>query len=67
MNSPSKNTEAGSMHFSRVSSQPRDQTMVSRIADRFFTIWATRETPVQSQFNYLGIRKAQAEYLLKAS
>ena len=30
-------------HFSRVSSQPRDQIQVSHIADRFFTSWATRE------------------------
>ena len=29
--------------FSRESSQPRDQTWVSCIAGRFFTIWATRE------------------------
>ena len=29
--------------FSRGSSQPRDQTQVSRIVDRHFTIWATRE------------------------
>ena len=29
--------------FSRGSSQPRDQTLVSCIAGRFFTIWATRE------------------------
>ena len=29
--------------FSRGSSQPRDQTWVSCIAGRFFTIWATRE------------------------
>ena len=29
--------------FSRGSSQPRDQTQVSRIAGRFFTSWATRE------------------------
>ena len=28
---------------SRGSSQPRDQTQVSRIAGGFFTIWATRE------------------------
>ena len=32
------------MSFSRRSSQPRDQTSVSRIAGRRFTIWATRET-----------------------
>ena len=31
------------MPFSRGSSQPRDPTQVSRIAGRFFTIWATRE------------------------
>ena len=31
--------------FSRGSSQPRDQTRVSCIAGRFFTTWATRETP----------------------
>ena len=29
--------------FSGGSSQPRDQTQVSRIADRFFTSWATRK------------------------
>ena len=29
--------------FSRGSSQARDQTQVSYIADRFFTSWATRE------------------------
>ena len=27
--------------FSRGSSQPRDQTQVSRIVDRRFTVWAT--------------------------
>ena len=30
--------------FSRGSSQPRDHTQISRIAGRFFTSWATRET-----------------------
>ena len=30
--------------FSRESSQPRDRTWVSCIADRCFTVWATRET-----------------------
>ena len=29
--------------FSRISSQPKDQTQVSRIAGGFFTSWATRE------------------------
>ena len=31
------------MPSSRESSQPRDQTQVSRTAGRFFTVWATRE------------------------
>ena len=31
--------------FSRGSSQPRDQTEVSCIAGRFFTIWTTRQVP----------------------
>ena len=30
---------------SRESSQPRDQTQFSGIADGFFTVWATREAP----------------------
>ena len=29
--------------FSKGSSQPRDQTQISYIAGRFFTIWATKE------------------------
>ena len=33
------------IYFSRRSSQPRDQTWVSRTVGRRFTIWATRETP----------------------
>ena len=33
--------------FSRGSSQPRDQTCVSHIEGRFFTIWATREADVE--------------------
>ena len=35
-----------SFPFSRGSSQPRDQTQVSHIAGRFFTIWATREAHI---------------------
>ena len=31
--------------FAKGSSQPRDQTQVSRIAGGSFTIWATREAP----------------------
>ena len=36
--------------FSRGSSWPRDGTWVSRIAGRFFTVWATREAPRASGF-----------------
>ena len=36
--------------FSKESSQPRDQTQVSCIAGTFFTIWATREAPVNEYF-----------------
>ena len=35
--------EWGAIPFSRGSSRPRDQTQVSHIVGRFFTIWATRE------------------------
>ena len=35
--------------FSRGSSYPRDQTQVSCIAGRFFTVWATREAFVIEQ------------------
>ena len=38
-----QNTGVGSLSSLRGSSQPRDQTQVSRIAGRFFTIRATRE------------------------
>ena len=35
--------EWAAISFSRESSQPRDRTQVSCIADRYFTVWATRE------------------------
>ena len=59
--------------FSRGSSQPRDQTRVSRIVDRHFTIWATREvikvgsqeTPgVTGKFG-LGIRDEAGQRLIE--
>ena len=37
--------EWAAISFSRGSSQPRDHTWVSCIADRCFTIWAIREAP----------------------
>ena len=47
--------------FSKGSSQPRDQTQVSHIVDRCFTIWATRE----SQKNETEILpKSHQTYLL---
>ena len=41
--SPARTLEWVAMPASRVSSQPRGQTQGSRIASRFFTVWATRE------------------------
>ena len=38
--------ERVAISFSRGSSWPRDQTQVSYIAGRHFTIWATREFPI---------------------
>ena len=38
---------------SRRSSWPRDQTQVSRIAGRHFTVWATREALTSSEFSFL--------------
>ena len=38
--------------FSRGSSQPRDRTLVSRIVDRRFTIWATREVQWSIKVNH---------------
>ena len=43
--------------FSRGSSQPRDQTQVSRIADGFFTIWATKEAHSPKRVNKLPPQK----------
>ena len=46
------------MTFSRRSSQPRDWTQVSRIASRFFTIWATREAQVNcTSIKYIKKKK----------
>ena len=49
-NSPGHNTGVA-VPFSRVYSQPRDRTQVSRIAGRFFTSWAAREAQVQSRYS----------------
>ena len=44
-----------SVPFSRGSSWPRDQTQVSCIAGRFFTIWATREALYMYVYVYMYI------------
>ena len=45
--------------FSRGSSQPRDQTCVSCTVGRFFTVWATGETPLFSISCQLALRQVQ--------
>ena len=42
--------EWAAISFSRGSSQPRDQTQVSRTAGRRFTIWAARESSTLHEF-----------------
>ena len=44
------------MPLSRGSFQSRDWSQVSRIAGRFFTIWATRETPALPIFHKWSLR-----------
>ena len=39
--------------FSRGPSWPRDQTQVSRIVDRGFTVWATREVRISCKYTYI--------------
>ena len=53
--------EWGAIPFSKGSSWPRDPTQVSCIADRFFTIWATREA--QLRFSVLALDKSGSEDL----
>ena len=45
-NSPGQNTGVGILGES---SEPRDQTQVSRVAGRFFTSWVTREAQQKKQ------------------
>ena len=49
-NSSCKNTGVDCHCLLRVSSQPRDRTLVSCIAGRFFTVWATREACSGDEF-----------------
>ena len=58
--------EWAAISFSRGSSQPRDRTRVSCIADRCFTIWATREAQKFSVgSNSLQISKQRVFSVLK--
>ena len=50
---PARILEWVAFPFSRGSSQPIDQTQVSRIASRFFTSWASRE-PKKSELSSLS-------------
>ena len=45
-----QNTGVGSLSLLQGSSQPRDQTQVSCITGRFFTVWATREAHVYTTY-----------------
>ena len=47
-----KNTAVGCHALLQGSSQSRDQTQVSCIAGKFFTVWATTETYIGSQILY---------------
>ena len=51
--------EWAAISFSRGSSQPRDRTWISCIADRRFTVWATREAlggyTLNKRYNILSI------------
>ena len=62
MHGISKGLEWAAISFSRGSSQPRDRTRVSCIADRCFTIWATREAHLKV---YLWVIYTNSPSLLK--
>ena len=41
--------------------QPRDQTQVSCFADRFFTVWATREAQYKGSLFYMPIPREEGQ------
>ena len=49
--------------FSKGSSWPRDQILVSCIAGRFFTVWATREAPPKI-YIYMATDSSNMAYIL---
>ena len=60
--------------FSRGSSQPRDRTWVSCIADRCFTVWATREahsrtdaTQIYTENNFLDFLSSNSSIMNQTS
>ena len=51
------------MPSSRGSSQPRDQTQFSRMAGRFFTIWATIKAHIQGEYTLLKTKELLGMYI----
>ena len=49
--------------FSRASSRPRDQSQVSCLAGRFFTVWATREGRIFSGSNWAVVWRGREKIL----
>ena len=47
--------------FSRRSSRPRDWTGVSHIADRFFTVWATRDVSLYRKAFFHWLKNSQSK------
>ena len=56
---PSKNTRVRCHALSRGSSQPRDWTHVSLVANRVFTVWATSEAQISSINKPVSLRVAR--------
>ena len=56
--------EWAAISFSRESSRPRDWTRVSRIVDRHFTVWATREVPGSNIRKEINIIILKAEFTI---
>ena len=50
-NSPGKNTGVGSHSLPQGTFPTRNRTLVSCIAGRVFTVWATREAPLYQQYH----------------
>ena len=55
--------EWAAISFSRGSSEPRDRTQVSCIADRHFTVWVTREAPYTREKGKNIVRYMEKELL----